>query len=87
MAPLSSAARRLDRLEDRYRPYVENPARIPNWMRSWINPLSDADLEILENAGWADGADGDPERLSPENRERYYELVASWERFCERRPS
>ena len=73
--------RRIRHLEQ-YRPHEDNPFRIPGWMRPWIDPLSVEDLEILETAGWPVGADGDPENLSPEDRERFHELVHSWERFC-----
>ena len=76
--------RRMDRLEDRYRPHVNHhPTRIPDWMRPCLDPLTIEDLEILEAGGWVDGADGDPESLSPKDRERYHELAQSWETFQE----
>ena len=78
---MSSIARRIKVLEASYQPHEDNPYRIPDWMRGWLDPLSIEDLEILESAGWADGADGDLENLTPAERERYYELLRSWETF------
>ena len=79
---MSSIARRIRAIEGRYQPHEDNPFRIPDWMRPWFDPLSIEDMEILEAGGWVDGADGDPENLSPEDRERFYELVDSWQTFC-----
>jgi hypothetical protein len=47
---MSTDHRRLDRLEHRGRPdpFVNHPARIPAWVRPWLDPLAIDDPEILE---------------------------------------
>ena len=48
---MNNIARRIRVLEGRYHLHEDRPARIPDWVRPWVNPLADADLEILEVAG------------------------------------
>ena len=73
--------RRIRHLEH-YQPQEAHPARIPDWMRPWLDPLSVEDLEILEVGGFVEEAGGDPDSLSPQDRDRYQELVSSWGTFC-----
>jgi len=82
---MSAYHRRLDRLAHRGRPdpFVNHPARIPAWVRPWLDPLAIDDPEILEAGGFVPEAGGDATSLSPEDRERFHELVQSWETFCE----
>lgn len=82
---MAGLARRLDRLEHRYgTPAHDHPARVPDWMRPWLDRLSIEDLEIIEAGAAAREAGDDPSIvLAPEIRDRYAELSASYARFCD----
>lgn len=71
---MRSIDRRLSALE-RLRRHAEHPARIPDWLRLWLDPLTIEDLELLETDNAA--------TLSPEACERYDALTWSYARFCE----
>lgn len=82
---MSTPARRLARLEATYgASATDHPARVPDWLRPWLDPLSIADLEILEAGAAAREAGDDPAvTLAPEIRDRLEALEASYRRFCE----
>ncbi len=82
---MSTYSRRLDRLEHRGNPdpFIDHPARVPAWMRPWLDPLTDDDFAILEAGGFVPEAGGDPASLPPETRQRFHALVRLWETFCE----
>ncbi len=79
--------RRVSFLEARRQPSEPHPGRIPDWFRPWIDPLTDADLEILEIGLSHEEAGGDLADLPPETRERFEALYQSYVEFSdEHRP-
>lgn len=78
---MSTYTRRLDRLEEQYRPV--DPAH--DLQRAWLETRADRELELLEEALAHIEAGGDPGTLPETIRAPYLALTAAWEQFCEER--
>ena len=79
--PMTSVDRRLQRLEA----ITPRQSAAVCRERAWLKTLTDADLEVLETVLTLLEDSGDVSSIPAAASDRYAELDASWQRFCDDR--